>query len=81
MHYVPSSGDDAESVLRFLAAHPTEAEGIAHRGFELVRDLITVENMECYWRRLLRRYAKLQRFDIVLDETLVERTKSMLEEP
>jgi len=49
-----------------------------HRGRDFVWRHLRQEDISCYWRRLLRRYAKLLDFEIVKDETLMLRTNDMI---
>lgn len=76
VHYVPVSADpsaaELRSLIEFFAANDELAQEMAQRGFEHVWRHLRMETVECYWRRLLRRYAKLLRFKVVRDETLVE---------
>lgn len=59
VHFVPLAKDfsDAADVIEFLHENNQLAERIARRGFELVRDHLTLDSVECYWRHLLRSYS------------------------
>lgn len=76
VHYVPvradPSAEELRSLIEFFRANDDLARAIAQRGFEHVWQHLDLATVECYWRRLLRRYAKLQRFEVVRDESLVE---------
>lgn len=45
---------------------------IANNGFNMIWNNLKMKDVSCYWRKLLRRYAKLLDYEIILDEALIE---------
>lgn len=76
VHYIPvssnSSPEELKSLITFFKEHPKLSEEIAERGFEMIWKNLRMEDVECYWRRLLRSYGKLMRFDVTIDDDLIE---------
>ncbi|KAK3734105.1 hypothetical protein RRG08_000020 [Elysia crispata] len=64
VHYVPVKQDltDARELLEYAKSNPDVMEGIAERGRKFITDHLRMEDVSCYWRKLLQNYAKLQRF-------------------
>ena len=60
IHYVPLSENfaDATELLAFLSDNQPIAEHIAKRGFEFIRDHLTMDSVRCYWKYLLESYSK-----------------------
>ena len=54
-HYVPLSEDvaDVREKLAWARAHDDEARRIAHAGQRLVRRALSIDQLRCYWARLL----------------------------
>jgi protein glucosyltransferase len=47
-----------------------EARAIAERGQQFILEHLKMSDVECYWLNLLKRYAKLIKYQVVKDETL-----------
>ncbi|KAH8357250.1 hypothetical protein KR084_012129, partial [Drosophila pseudotakahashii] len=76
VHYVPVANDAdveelAELVL-YLRDHDDLAEEIAERGHQLVWLHLRMEDVECYWSKLLREYAKLMTYKVHLRQGLLK---------
>lgn len=76
MHYVPvtpkATQDDLKKIVQYFKDHDELAEKIADRGFRHIWDNLTDENVKCYWRRLLMKYSKLIKYDVVKDRKLLK---------
>lgn len=76
VHYVPvhvgASQEELEELIRFFAEHDELAREIAGRGFEHVWKHLRMKDVECYWKRLLRRYGKLIKYEVKRDQSLVK---------
>ncbi|GFS01941.1 protein O-glucosyltransferase 1 [Elysia marginata] len=64
VHYVPVKQDlsDVRELLQFAKESPEVMEKIAKRGEKFITDHLRMEDVLCYWRKLLHEYAKLQKF-------------------
>lgn len=75
VHYVPlqaePSSDELQSIIEFFRRHDDLAKAIADRGFDHIWNNLDLAQVQCYWRRLLRRYAKLLRFEVERDPELI----------
>lgn len=75
VHYVPvsrsASIDDLREMLQFFRQHDALAEQIAHRGFEHISQHLRMADVHCYWRKLLKRYAKRLKYTVTLDTDLI----------
>lgn len=76
IHYIPvdskSRPEDLESLINFFSEHQDVAQEIAERGYEMIWKNLRMEDVECYWRRLLRYYGKLIKFDVNRDPDFIE---------
>lgn len=74
VHYVPinprASQEDIKQLINFFKEHDELANEIANRGFLHIWDHLTDKDVKCYWRRLLKKYAKLVTYDVVKDNDL-----------
>ncbi|CRL02068.1 CLUMA_CG015162, isoform A [Clunio marinus] len=63
VHYIPvnskSKPEDLKILINYFKHHQDEAQEIAERGFEMIWKNLKLEDVECYWRRLLRQYGRL----------------------
>lgn len=64
VHYVPVKQDlsDVRELLEFAKANPDVMENMAERGQKFILDHLRMEDVSCYWKKLLHQYAKLQKF-------------------
>ncbi|XP_035429729.2 O-glucosyltransferase rumi homolog [Spodoptera frugiperda] len=74
VHYVPisprASQEDIKQLINFFKENDELANEIANRGFLHIWDHLTDKDVKCYWRRLLKKYAKLVTYDVVKDNDL-----------
>ncbi|CAD5110907.1 DgyrCDS269 [Dimorphilus gyrociliatus] len=78
VHYIPVSTDlkEAEELINFVKENDKIAKEIANRGYEFIWNHLRMEDIECYWEKLLKRYAKLLKFKVKLDSSLIRITKN-----
>ena len=74
VHYVPISPKatekEIEDLIYFFRENDDLAKQIANRGFEHIWDHLTDKDVMCYWRKLLKKYAKLVKYNVVRDYDL-----------
>lgn len=59
-------------LINFARENDDLVQKIARRGFEFVRDHLRSKDIFCYWKKLLRSYQQLLRFEIRRRTDLVE---------
>ena len=73
-HYIPIGKDtpvdetnmkDLRHVIDYFMRNDKIAEKIAENGYDMVNEVLTFENIECYWEMLLKEYSRLSKFDLV----------------
>ncbi|OQR74907.1 O-glucosyltransferase rumi-like, partial [Tropilaelaps mercedesae] len=77
VHYIPVTPKQLQNVeflLNFARDNQEVAKEIAGRGFEAIRDHLRMKDVRCYWRKLLKTYARLIKYDVVRDPSLKEIT-------
>ncbi len=73
LHYVPvpeaadAFAEEVRHLLEFAKAHDDVMREIGERGADFVWRHLSMDNIACYWRRLLRRYARLLRYKVTLE--------------
>lgn len=76
VHYIPvdkkSKPEDLKALIEFFKNHEDIAEEIAKRGFEMIWKNLRLDDVECYWRRLLRQYSKLMRYEVKRNDEFIE---------
>lgn len=76
VHYIPiksnPSLEELEKMLLFFKEHDDLAKEIAERGFNHIWNNLRMKDVSCYWRKLLKSYAKLIKFDVTLDKNLIK---------
>lgn len=76
VHYVPvksgATKEDIKNLLNFVKENDNVAKKIAEQGFEFIWNHLEMKDVTCYWRRLLKQYAKHLRYKPALDESLIE---------
>ncbi|KAI8130355.1 O-glucosyltransferase rumi [Lucilia cuprina] len=76
IHYVPlkkyPKEKDIEDILQFFQKHDDLAREIANNGFEFISQHLRMQDVECYWRRLLKNYAKILKYKVEEDNSLIE---------
>ncbi|UYV72430.1 POGLUT1 [Cordylochernes scorpioides] len=76
VHYIPVDRDlhSVRELLDFAKENDQVAKEIADRGFAFIKDHLSLKEVRCYWRRLLRSYAKLLNYKPVQDPKLIRIT-------
>lgn len=78
VHYVPvdskSTPEELKTLVEFFKTHQNLAIEIAERGYEMIWNNLKMSDVECYWRRLLRKYGSLMKFNVTLDNEFIEIT-------
>ncbi|XP_065366244.1 O-glucosyltransferase rumi homolog [Calliphora vicina] len=76
IHYVPlqkyPTEKDIEDILEFFEEHDDVAREIANNGYEFIRNHLRMHDIECYWRKLLKNYAKMLKYKIEEDNSMIE---------
>lgn len=63
-------------LLEFVSHNDDIAQEIAERGHDMILNHLRMKDVSCYWKKLLKRYAKLLQFKPEQDKSLVERDSS-----
>ncbi|XP_073820470.1 O-glucosyltransferase rumi-like [Musca autumnalis] len=75
-HYVPLAKDpsqaEIEEILEFFKRNDNLAKDIAEAGYDFIWRHLRMEDVECYWRSLMLNYAKLLKYQVVEDKSLIE---------
>lgn len=77
VHYVPvpsnPTQEDIKDRLEFFKEHDEIAQRIAERGFKHIWEHLRMKDVNCYWRRLLKKYAKLINYETIeVDRDFIE---------
>ncbi|XP_064550012.1 O-glucosyltransferase rumi [Drosophila montana] len=71
VHYVPlhsyPSQEEYEELLTYFKNHDSLAQEIAQRGYDFISQHLRMQDVKCYWRKLLKRYKKLIKYDVEPD--------------
>lgn len=74
VHYVPispkASQEEIRKIVLYFKNNDKLAKEIADRGFQHIWDNLTDKDVTCYWRKLLKRYAKLVKYTVEKDKDL-----------
>lgn len=64
VHYIPVSRglNEVKELLQFAKENDAVVKQIAERGRQFIWDHLRMEDVSCYWEKLLKRYAKLLKF-------------------
>ncbi|VDI58881.1 protein glucosyltransferase [Mytilus galloprovincialis] len=64
VHYIPVKKDlsDVRELLVFAKENDNVVKDIAERGRQFIMDHLRMEDVSCYWGKLLKNYAKLLKF-------------------
>jgi protein glucosyltransferase len=75
-HFVPvppeAKENDIRDLLMFLRAFPSVSQAIALNGRDFILEHLRMEDVDCYWRSLLREYASRQDFAVEPDPGATE---------
>lgn len=76
IHYIPIKSyptkEELKNMIEFFQKHDDLAESIALKGYRFIWDHLRMKDIECYWEKLLNEYSKLIKYDVKLDERLIE---------
>nr|XP_037277396.1 O-glucosyltransferase rumi homolog [Rhipicephalus microplus] len=77
VHYVPVSVDlnEVEKLLEFATENDEVVREIAERGYDFIWKHLRMEDVQCYWHKLLKKYASLLRYKVKRDKSLVRITE------
>ncbi|XP_072026516.1 protein O-glucosyltransferase 1-like [Amphiura filiformis] len=72
VHYIPAPKDlhNVRELIEFAMANDKVAKEIADRGRDFIWNHLRMETVECYWKKLLKEYAKLQKYKPVRNKEL-----------
>ncbi|XP_077862413.1 LOW QUALITY PROTEIN: protein O-glucosyltransferase 1-like [Saccoglossus kowalevskii] len=64
VHYIPVRKDlsNVKELIEFVKENDNVAKEIAERGFQYIWDHLRMEDVECYWKKLLLEYSKLLKY-------------------
>lgn len=75
VHYIPvdskATSEELKSLIKFFRKHNKISQEIANRGYDMIWNNLRMEDIECYWRKLLKGYGKLIQYDVELDTELI----------
>ncbi|KAH8416715.1 hypothetical protein KR222_010737, partial [Zaprionus bogoriensis] len=75
VHYVPlpsnPSEQQYEQLLDYFKRNDAQARAMAQRGRDFVWQHLRMQDIECYWRQLLQRYAKLLKYPVQADPQMI----------
>jgi len=75
VHFIPVSSTAGEQeiahLLEFVKEHQELAKGIAEAGNKFVEEHLKMEDVLCYWDKLLRSYTSLLNYTVEKDPTLI----------
>ncbi|XP_068714571.1 protein O-glucosyltransferase 1-like [Montipora foliosa] len=64
VHYIPVEThlNDVGELIEFAKANDNVVRAIAERGYQFIKDHLRMQDVQCYWKLLLKRYAKLMKW-------------------
>jgi protein glucosyltransferase len=74
VHYIPVQNNlsDARELIEFAKENDEVAQEIAERGHQFIWDHLRMDDVTCYWQKLLQRYAALLRWKPTHDRSYQE---------
>ncbi|XP_059621638.1 O-glucosyltransferase rumi homolog [Phlebotomus argentipes] len=76
IHYIPvksnPTSEELKSLIEYFKENDDVAMKIAEAGYQHIWHHLRMEDVRCYWEKLLMAYGGLMRGEIVRDETLME---------
>ncbi|CAG5117018.1 unnamed protein product [Candidula unifasciata] len=72
VHYIPVKSDlsNARELILFAKENQAIVQGIAERGRRFIMEHLRMEDITCYWKKLLLSYAQLQSYKPVQNNSL-----------
>lgn len=78
VHYIPiranASKQEIRDLIEFVKDNDAVAKKIADNGFKFIWNHLRMKDINCYWKKLLQKYAKLLKFEPELDSDLIKIT-------
>ncbi|XP_002069626.4 O-glucosyltransferase rumi [Drosophila willistoni] len=75
IHYIPlksyPSQEEYEEILQYFRTHDQLAKNIAEQGYNFVWQHLRMKDVKCYWRKLLKGYAKLLTYEVRPESELI----------
>ena len=75
-HYIPvksgSSQEELKDILEFVKAFPDLSKEIAENGQHFIQEYLGMDDIECYWQKLIQEYTGLLEFVPVQNTTFLE---------
>jgi len=61
VHYIPieTDLDNARDLIEFAKTNDEVVKAVAERGYQFIKDHLRMQDVRCYWKKLLKNYAKL----------------------
>lgn len=76
VHYIPlkddANEDEIAKLIMFLQNHDDVVKVIAEKGKQFIVDHLSLKEVKCYWRNLLKRYQKLLIYPVEVHENFIE---------
>ncbi|EFA03548.1 O-glucosyltransferase rumi homolog [Tribolium castaneum] len=76
IHYIPveanASKEKIEELVQFVLSYDNIAKEIAENGYNMIWNNLKLVDVTCYWRKLLKQYAKLLTYKPEIDNDLIE---------
>lgn len=76
VHYIPvdthANKEEIKKLIQFAITNNELSKEIVENGFKVIWDHLRMEHINCYWKRLLKRYVKLLKYTPKLDHSLIE---------
>jgi len=67
VHFVPIASDASQeeilAIMKFLNENDRLSQEIAKNGQEFIKSHLRLKDVRCYWRKLLKKYSKLLKYD------------------
>lgn len=78
VHYVPvksgATKDEIKQLLNFVMENDAIARRIAEQGHDFIWNHLKMKDVICFWRKLLKQYTKLLKYEPTIDESMIEIT-------
>lgn len=76
IHYIPVAANAnqqmIEELIQFAIERDDLSQEIADNGYNLIWNHLNLNDVECYWEKLLKEYSKLLNYKPVLQKELIE---------
>ncbi|ESN93559.1 hypothetical protein HELRODRAFT_103469 [Helobdella robusta] len=74
VHYIPVKNDlsDVKELILFAKENDDLVKEIADRGYRFIKNHLRMQDVSCYWKKLLLRYALMCKWRTVPDQSLFD---------